>query len=120
MTIHFAPAHNAPRWTLARYCVRAARVQAANDNRPQRGAAAPSDEMLKSALRHFALHGLSAARAARGKAEEAFFAGDRGSYEWWLGITRTLDRRLALEAELRGITRPAANGAPLAPGESHP
>ena len=55
--------------------------------------------MLRAALRHFADHGLGAARAAREQAEQAFFAGDRQSYDWWLGVTRALDRRLALEAE---------------------
>jgi hypothetical protein len=58
-----------------------------------------NDQILRAALRHFAEHGLGAARAARMQAEQAFFAGDRQSYDWWLGITRTLDRRLAKEAE---------------------
>lgn len=60
---------------------------------------APNDHMLKAALRHFAEHGLGAAREARAQAEQAFFAGDRQAYDWWVGITRTLDRRLAEEAE---------------------
>ena len=54
--------------------------------------------LLHAALRHFAEHGLGAAREARAQAEAAFFAGDRQAYDWWLGITRTLDRRLAAEA----------------------
>ena len=72
--------------------------RAANDNPgdPQRIAA--NDQMLRAALRHFAEHGLGAAREARAQAEAAFFAGDRQAYDWWLGITRTLDRRLAAEA----------------------
>lgn len=64
---------------------------------------AGSDLILRAALRHFAEHGLGAARAARAQAEAAFFAGDRQSYEWWLGITRTLDRRLAAEAQQLGL-----------------
>jgi hypothetical protein len=59
------------------------------------------DQVLRAALRHFAQHGLSAAKTARAQAEAAFFAGDRQAYDWWLGITRTLDRRLAREAERR-------------------
>ncbi len=58
----------------------------------------PHDPMLRAALRHFAEHGLGAAREARSRAEYAFFEGDRAAYDWWLGITRTLDRRLANEA----------------------
>ena len=71
--------------------------RAANDN----SRTAPSDAMLRAALRHFGEHGLGADRLARAQAESAFFAGDRQSYDWWLGITRTLDRRLAREAELQ-------------------
>ncbi len=78
---------------VARAMVRRAEERAANDN----GNPVPSDEMLRAALRHFAEHGLGAARAAREQAEKAFFAGDRQAYDWWLGITRTLDRRLAAQ-----------------------
>jgi hypothetical protein len=53
------------------------------------------DRMLRAALRHFATHGLGAADAARANAEQAFFAGDRDEYAWWLGICRMLDRRMA-------------------------
>lgn len=89
-------------------------ARAANDNPqgdwPRTGAkaasgasggsgAAPPEHLLQAALRHFAEHGLGAARAAREQAERAFFAGDRRAYDWWLDITRTLDRRLASEAE---------------------
>ena len=73
----------------------------ANDNGPATRVGArthqPNDRMLQAALRHFAQHGLGAARVARARAEKAFFEGDRQTYDWWLGITRTLDRRLAAE-----------------------
>lgn len=69
--------------------------RAANDN----GRDGEGDHMLRAALRHFADHGLGAARAARSQAENAFFAGDRQTYDWWIAITRTLDRRIAIEAE---------------------
>lgn len=72
--------------------------------------------MLHAALRHFARHGLRAAREARREAERAFFAGDRERYDWWLVICRTLDARIArsLEAGVRGnpqpVLRPASDG----------
>lgn len=55
--------------------------------------------MLHAALRHFAQHGLGAAREARRQAECAFFAGDRESYDWWLGVCRALDARIARSLE---------------------
>lgn len=79
----------------------------ANDNNEVSVANLANDQMLRAALRHFAEHGLGAAREARAQAESAFFNGDRQAYDWWLGITRTLDRRLAAEA------------ARLAPGTAH-
>ena len=69
----------------------------ANDNGSDRA----TDALLHAALRHFAEHGLAAAQRARKQAEAAFFAGDRQSYQWWLEICRTLDRRMAAEIELR-------------------
>ena len=67
------------------------RLRAANDN----VLGLCNDKLLKAALRHFAKHGLSAAERARELAEDAFFAGDRENYRWWLSICRTLDRRMA-------------------------
>lgn len=66
-------------------------TRAANDNGVNRN----PDLLLRDALKHFATHGLGAARIARHEAERAFFAGDRQSYTHWLGICRTLDRRMA-------------------------
>lgn len=115
MTIHFAPAaigsvaaRHAP---VCRAIARALALRgvdhAANDNRPLGAPNALEDQVLRDALRHFAEHGLGAARAAREKAENAFFAGDRQAYDWWLGITRTLDRRLAAEAQRMAPTHGA-------------
>ena len=59
------------------------------------------DRLLRAALMQFATHGIGAARAARAQAEHAFFTGDRKSYDWWIGVTRTLDRRIAAEVERR-------------------
>jgi hypothetical protein len=94
MTVDFAAKASAHRAPLARILARRGADRAANDNRPgQRG----GDHMLHAALRHFAAHGLGAAREARKQAEKAFFTGDRQSYDWWLGVCRTLDRRLAAQ-----------------------
>ena len=106
MTIRFAAAttgsHAAGRapacQPIARALVRRAMERVANDDGPASPSRGLHDEVLRAALRHFAQHGLGATKAARAQAEAAFFAGDRQAYEWWLGITRTLDRRLALEA----------------------
>ena len=55
------------------------------------------EALLRAALRLFAAHGLGAGRHAQAAAEAAFFGGDRESYRWWLSVTRTLDRKLAIE-----------------------
>ena len=104
MPIHFAAARNPSNARacspIARALVARAVERVANDNGPgDHSKALSNDRMLRAALRHFAEHGLGAAREARAFAEEAFYAGDTQAYEWWLGITRTLDRRLAMEAE---------------------
>ena len=39
--------------------------------------------------------------AARTEAERALAADDRQGYDWWLGICRTLDRRLAAQVAWR-------------------
>lgn len=90
MTVHFAAARNAASAPLARAFARRSTPEAANDNRDWH-----HDQLLRAALRHFAKHGLGAASDARAMAEQAFFAGDRETYRWWLGICQTLDRRLA-------------------------
>ena len=107
MPIDFATANlpgRAPACSpIAKAQVARAIKRAANDNGGSRGNGAAarqsSDQLLHAALRHFAEHGLGAAREARAHAEAALFAGDRQAYDWWLGITRTLDRRLAAETE---------------------
>lgn len=71
----------------------AAPVAASNDNQADPAAQA----RLRAALRLFAEHGLGAGRRAQDKAEAAFFAGERERYRWWLSVTRTLDRQLAVE-----------------------
>ena len=103
MPIRFAAA-NAPRRTpacspIAKALAARAMERVANDNglssQDNARAELANDQILRAALRHFAQHGLGAARVARAQAEKAFFEGDRQAYDWWLGITRTLDRRMA-------------------------
>lgn len=67
--------------------------EAVNDNcaDPQ------GDALLRAALRLFADHGLGAGHRAQSEAEAAFFSGNRERYRWWLAVTRTLDRKLAVE-----------------------
>ncbi len=91
MTINFSAAANSNGLPLSRRPARIRIGQPANDN-PM---ATQDREMLNAALRHFAEHGIAAARQARRQAEDAFFAGDREAYRWWLGICRTLDSRMA-------------------------
>ncbi|MFC4296398.1 hypothetical protein ACFO0A_15185 [Novosphingobium tardum] len=74
----------------------------ANDNRPTlRHTQSPAndalagDMFLGDALRLFAARGLGAARHAAECAMHAIAEGDRNGFVEWLGICRTLDRRLA-------------------------
>ena len=91
MSIRFAAPPQTLGVRLSGTRARAAIARAHNDNE----AAPAADALLRASLRHFAEHGLAAAGHARRRAEAAWFAGDRDAYRWWLGICRTLDRRLA-------------------------
>ncbi len=92
MTLRFAPARTTARSPIARALARKALAHAANDN----GDPGPADDLLlHAALRHFGMHGLGSARIALGEAERALAEGDRQGHDWWIGICRTLDRRLA-------------------------
>lgn len=93
-----------------RLAMGAAATAAANDN----GFDPQDDALLRAALRLFAAHGLGAGHRAQSAAEEAFFAGERDRYRWWLTVTRTLDRKLAVElagrmgSDLFGSSRASA------------
>ncbi|MBW8784757.1 MAG: hypothetical protein JF593_08960 [Novosphingobium sp.] len=104
MTIRFAAARTRDGAALSRVLTAPAANDAANDN----GAALGRDALLRAALRHFAEHGLGAADHARAAAEAAFFSGDRESYQRWLEICRTLDRRMAAAVAAR--RRPCGAG----------
>ena len=93
MSIRFAAPPQARSIRLSGARARAAIARPCNDN----VAVHSDDALLGAALRHFAEHGMGAAGHARRRAEAAFFAGDRNAYRWWLGVCRTLDRRLARE-----------------------
>lgn len=107
-------------------------ARAANDNRaplrPLPGPLAgspgfvPTEPLLHAALAHFARHGLGAAQAARAKAECALAGGDSEAFGWWLGITRTLDPRLAREVERAApeVSDPAAGPRPRGGGAARP
>ena len=83
----------APSVATAAKPIRIAVAGACNDN----GSDPQDDALLRAALRLFADHGLGAGHRAQVEAEKAFFAGERDRYRWWLAVTRTLDRKLAVE-----------------------
>lgn len=97
MSIRFAAPPQANAVRLSRVAAR--RAARRDDRRPanDNGANVSDQALLRASLRHFAEHGLAAASRAHEKAEEAFFAGDRQAYDWWLGICRALDKRMARE-----------------------
>jgi hypothetical protein len=91
MTIRFAAAQSGDRGFVTRFIASSVPLRAANDNDWNLA----RDRVVQGALRHFARHGLAAAQVAQDNAEDAFFAGDRNGYRWWMAICRTLDRRMA-------------------------
>lgn len=99
MTMRFAAARIAAASPLARALSRRVPDAPANDNGTE-----SDDHLLHAALRHFAQHGLGAASDAHRQAEAAFFAGEHESYRWWLGVCRTLDKRLAARLERKAAT----------------
>jgi len=117
MTVHFAAARNIIRSPVARALSRRVPGRAANDNGDLAGIHS-NDQLIHAALRHFASHGLGAARAARKQAEAAFFIGDREGYDWWLGICRTLDKRIAGQLENHTNALPEAHGVACKPHRS--
>lgn len=101
MSIRFAAAINPASSRLLVASAQDWGCEAANDNCPLPG----QDLLLNAALRHFAEHGLAAATHAQRQAEKAFFAADHKAYQWWLGICRTLDRRLARQLDAASAAR---------------
>jgi len=90
MTIRLATATTGTTSAIARALCTPLFSRAANDN----GAGEGDDRMLWEALRHFADHGLHAAKEAAAHAEAALKAGDAEEFEWGQSICGKLDRRL--------------------------
>ena len=99
MSIRFAAPPSVLRNRIDGTRARRACGMPANDN----GAKHTGEAMLNAALRHFAEHGLAAARHARSEAENALEAGDEQAYSYWLEVCRTLDRRMAQELDRKAI-----------------
>ena len=93
MTIRFAPSRRAGTTALTRALGRNDAVANANDNRDP--GAPLIDKSVEAALRHFAEHGLAAARVARENAEKALANDDAMSYNHWQDICRMFDRPMA-------------------------
>ena len=104
MSIRLAPAHDparrAGRGAAGRGLLTRVRVLAANDNGADALANGPDafDPVLVAALRHFARHGLDAARVAHAEATRAAKAGLGEQADEWIAITAMFDRRLAASA----------------------
>lgn len=91
MTIRFAAATKRYSPVMANCYSPLISLRAANDN----GFAPAGEKMIHEALRHFARHGLRAAELARDNALLAQAANDSETFDWWVSICRTLDRRMA-------------------------
>ncbi|WP_068862168.1 hypothetical protein [Erythrobacter dokdonensis] len=93
------PARYAGRGAAGRGLVTRVRVLAANDNGTAPEAADGGfDPVLVTALRHFARHGLDAARVAHAEARRAAADGQAQEAAEWIAITAMFDRRLAASA----------------------
>lgn len=104
MSIRFAAPRNAIRNRMECTEAQAASLSAANDNGPLALKSLKVGEAtLHAALRHFAEHGLAAARLARVAAEKARADNDERTYAWWLEICRALDRRMARDLDRQAI-----------------
>jgi len=106
MTLHTALQRTTLYSPVARVLARKAHGIAANDNTmPGAVSDCEDPQLFNASVRFFGEHGLGAAREARKLAEAAFFADDRAGYDYWLGICRTLDKRLALQTDKTMATR---------------
>lgn len=100
MTLHHALQGKTLYSPIAKVLARRALGVAANDNTmPGAMSDFENAKLFNEAVRFFGIHGLGAAREARKLAEAAFFADDRAGYDYWLGICRILDKRLALQTD---------------------
>ncbi|MDE1916151.1 MAG: hypothetical protein KGJ57_01430 [Sphingomonadales bacterium] len=97
MSIRFAAAGSGECLAVARVLAR--RRLSIRDAANDVDACISDDVLLVSSLRHFALHGLGAAREAGRLAQEARNQQDLERYHHWLAICRHLDRRMAARME---------------------
>jgi hypothetical protein len=92
MSVTFAAARLPARSPVTQALVRRDLPTVANDNPSlEQG----EEDLLQASLRHFAIHGLGAARSAYRAAEAALKDHDAAAYHRWTAICRTLDSRLA-------------------------
>lgn len=99
MSIRFAAPPSARNARMSPEMVRAIHPIPANDNGDIVG-----ETHMRAALRHFSQHGIAAAQDARERAISAGQKGDRDTFEFWLGICRALDRRMARRLAQAGRT----------------
>lgn len=97
MSIRFAAAGSGECLAVARILTR--RPLSIRDAANDVDASISDDALLVSSLRHFALHGLGAAREARRLAQEARSRQDLERFNHWLAVCRHLDRRMAASVE---------------------
>lgn len=95
MSLRFAAPKHAIRNRMDDAWARATCLFPANDN----DAKHTSKIALNAALKHFADHGLAAARDASLQAQAARKSGDEQGYIKWMEICRSLDRRMARKLE---------------------
>jgi glycerol-3-phosphate O-acyltransferase len=110
MSLRFAASRHGEHAFVAQMLTAPALVRAANDNGRPIGEMLNEPTMLRSALLHFARHGLAAAEHARNAAEAAFATGDEEQYRHWLTVCRILDRRMAQGTKLRLESEAAIDG----------
>ena len=91
MTIRFTAAFRGENPVVSRAFQASVHLEAANDN--YNGIS--SDKLMRATLRHFARHGISAAKRAKENAENAWLMEDFEGYTFWLEVCRALDRRMA-------------------------
>ncbi len=94
MTVRFAAARSpAAPCLVAKILTRKADLCPANDD----DCAAREKDLFEAALREFAAHRMAAAGVIAKRAEQALAAKDPETFDWWLGVCRTLDRRRGRE-----------------------
>ena len=98
MAIFFSAARTSGGSAIARAITAGVPLRAANDNAQ---AGTEADVLLHSTLRHFAEHGMGAARTARDRAQAAWRDGDADACRTWLEICRALDRRMGVATAMR-------------------